>query len=204
MGLSLPRGRPVHGRWPSDAGELPLARGRPDAGRPASARAARSPSAAGTRALSIPDDRLEAASGTAAGRSSGRRSSNAIRAPMRRYAAGGTRKRPVRFHGRRRLRGDGVARPVRIRLDRLRTRGAAGLRGAGPRPSARVPAAGARSTAARSSSALRSRCCPGCGAAAASPCIGWSLCRACWPRPRSGCGSWLGCARKGAARSRVA
>ncbi len=72
------------------------------------------------------------------------RSSNPCSTPMPTHEASNTRERPVRAGGRRRKRGDGMAGAVRVRVERLRTRGPAGVQCARARSRARVPAARAR------------------------------------------------------------
>ena len=101
-------------------------------------------------------------------------SSRLRRTPMSNHAASSARERPVRVHGGCRLRDDGVARPVRLRLERLRQRGAAGRSKRSCTATCSSSCDSRPPTAARSSSARRSRSSRGCGAADSSPCTAWS------------------------------
>ncbi len=79
-----------------------------------------------------------------------------------------TRERPVRVPGGRRDRDDGVARPGRLHLERLRNRGEAGIRRAHARARARIPAPRARlRRLARRARAVR----------AAARAVGWRAAR---------------------------
>src|SRR5277367_4643665 len=64
--------------------------------------------------------------------------------PMSNHASNRARERRLRIPGGLRLWGDGMARAVRLRMERLRNRGATRVRSADARARARVPAARAR------------------------------------------------------------